>query len=77
MTKFKDGRAGDVAYTFRRFDVGGIVVRIIAEFFHQRFVNGFGVRGKKVGERTIGSVADGFSLVGDGALAGRTAKCTA
>lgn len=72
MAKFEHGGAGDVADSGGRFDVGGVVVGIVAKLFHQRLIDAVYLVGKEVGEGTIGGVADGFLLVGFSALGSRT-----
>jgi hypothetical protein len=77
MTEFEDSSAGDIADAFRRFEVDGIVVGILAEPFHERLVNGFRVGGEQVRQCTISGIADRFFFVAEYAFVRGTAKRTA
>jgi hypothetical protein len=75
MAELKHNGAGHVADAGGRFDVGGVVVGIVAELLHQRDVERIRVHGQNIDERTVGGVADGLFLVGQGSLGAGTAQC--
>ena len=71
MTVFEHRAAGHIPNSYGRFDVGGIVVWIVAKLTHEGPKDGIGVRGKKVGECAIRGVADGALFVRPRAFGGR------
>jgi len=49
VASFEDGGTSYIADAGGRFDVGGVVVRVVAELTHQGFEDGFGIGGEEVG----------------------------
>ena len=71
MAKFENVNVADA---FQCFDVGQIVVGIVAEFLHQGLVNRFSVGREYVGQRTISGIANSLFSVADDMLVGRPAE---
>jgi hypothetical protein len=76
MAKFEDSRTGDVADTGGSLDIGGIIVGIVAQAFHQWDVDGIRIDGQDVDKRTKRGIADGLFFVSERPLRCRTTQGT-